>query len=49
MLAWGGNEFGQIDVPTDLGPVKQVAAGYHHSVALKSDGTINVWGDNYYG
>ncbi len=26
-----------------------VAAGYHHSVAMKPDGTIWAWGDNQYG
>ena len=26
-----------------------VAAGYDHTVALKSDGTVMTWGYNYYG
>ncbi len=26
-----------------------IAAGYFQSVALKSDGTVVVWGDNTYG
>jgi len=26
-----------------------VAAGYYHSLAIKADGTLWAWGDNYYG
>jgi alpha-tubulin suppressor-like RCC1 family protein len=26
-----------------------IAAGYEHSVALESDGSVWAWGDNYYG
>jgi alpha-tubulin suppressor-like RCC1 family protein len=29
--------------------VKAIAAGYDHSMALKSDGTAWAWGDNHYG
>jgi uncharacterized delta-60 repeat protein len=26
-----------------------IAAGYYHSLALRADGTVVAWGDNYYG
>ncbi|MBN8459853.1 MAG: cadherin-like beta sandwich domain-containing protein [Verrucomicrobia bacterium] len=29
--------------------VIEIAAGYHHTLALCSDGTVAAWGDNWYG
>jgi hypothetical protein len=29
--------------------VVAIAAGFNHTVALKNDGTVVAWGDNYYG
>jgi alpha-tubulin suppressor-like RCC1 family protein len=29
--------------------VTKIAAGYEHALALKSDGTVWAWGDNFYG
>lgn len=46
VIAWGENQYGQCDVPTDLGPVTQIAAGSGHSLALQADGTLVAWGDN---
>ena len=48
VTAWGGNTYGQCNVPTNLlsGKVMAIAAGATHSVALKNDGTVVVWGDN---
>jgi Domain of unknown function (DUF5011)/Regulator of chromosome condensation (RCC1) repeat/HYR domain len=46
VVAWGNDDGGQIDVPADLGDVMGVAGGYHHSLALKADGTVVAWGDN---
>jgi hypothetical protein len=45
VLAWGLNDHNQINVPPDLHDVKEVAAGMWHSVALKKDGTVVIWGD----
>lgn len=57
VVAWGagktntGNsgyfaaEWGQSIVPWSLSNVVAISAGGHHSMALKSDGTLVVWGD----
>ena len=59
--SWGYNNKGQIGNGTitvnELSPVQatgltgvvSVAAGYEHTVALKSDGTVWTWGYNNYG
>jgi hypothetical protein len=45
-VAWGVNNDGQTNVPAGLTNLAQVAGGWHHSVALKTDGTVVAWGDN---
>lgn len=45
VLASGGNDRGQIDVPSGLRDVVEIAAGYVHSVALREDGTVVTWGN----
>jgi Regulator of chromosome condensation (RCC1) repeat len=59
--SWGRNTFGQLGtgavglskspqlVSGISGTVTQVAAGWSHSLALGSDGTVWAWGDNQYG
>jgi alpha-tubulin suppressor-like RCC1 family protein len=61
MWGWGENIYGQLGdgtrVPQRAAPVcsvpgtnwKQVATGEAHSVALKRDGTLWSWGDNWAG
>ena len=43
-MAWGYNESGQCDVPAPNADFVAVAAGFFHSLGLKSDGTIVAWG-----
>jgi len=56
-MAWGYNDYGQLSdgttmdryTPrrvTGLTGVATVAAGQHHSLALKGDGTVWTWGVN---
>jgi alpha-tubulin suppressor-like RCC1 family protein len=59
--AWGSNSDGQLgngstggssDTPgqvSSLTDVKDVAAGGRHSLALKNDGTVWAWGNNFFG
>lgn len=44
---WGGsNEFGEHNVPVDLGAVIQVSMGEGFVVAVREDGTVRGWGKN---
>jgi hypothetical protein len=43
---WGRNFEGQCNVPSSLGPVVSIAAGYSHSVALSASGRVVAWGFN---
>ena len=44
--AWGLNNEGQCNVPANLGPCNAIAAGYYHTVALRTDGIVRAWGAN---
>lgn len=45
VVAWGDNSSGQTSAaPVDTN-YTAIAAGYNHSLALKSDGTVVAWGD----
>ena len=58
---WGGNSYGQLGVnsTTDIyTPVttllggtnwKSISCGYYNTSAIKTDGTLWTWGNNYYG
>ena len=34
------------DVPNDLGPVSSISAGLSHTCAIKTDGTVQRWGQS---
>jgi len=47
--AWGLNDFGQCNIPADLGVCTQIAGGKNHTIALRVDGTVRAWGWNQEG
>ena len=46
IVGWGSNSDGQTTIPNGLNNVVQIASGYYHNLALKSDGTVVAWGSN---
>ncbi|HUJ10125.1 MAG TPA: fibronectin type III domain-containing protein [Verrucomicrobiae bacterium] len=49
VVGWGDNEAGEAMPPAGLTGVVAIAAGGHHSLALKSNGTVVGWGTNRFG
>ncbi len=49
VAAWGNDQYGQCQVPSDLANVVEVAVGYAHTLALQDDGTVLAWGADYSG
>lgn len=49
LAAWGMNLDGQATTPLVLGPVRAIAGGSFHSVAVRADGSVAAWGKNDYG
>jgi len=46
VLIWGGNDKGQINVPSDLAAATQISLGSEFAIALLRDGTVSGWGAN---
>lgn len=46
---YSDNDYLSISKVPDLESVKSVACGEHHTVVLRSDGTVLTWGDNKHG
>jgi len=59
VVAWGAgsfvshppdrNNYGQSIVPTSLTNATYVVGGWRHSLAIKTDGTLQAWGDDTVG
>ena len=49
VLTWGDDNSGQGDLPSSLGPVAAIAAGFDSSLALQTNGTVVAWGYNFEG
>lgn len=46
VAAYGDNTYGQCDVPDFTTPISRIAAGEGFSLALRSDGLLEFWGDD---
>jgi alpha-tubulin suppressor-like RCC1 family protein len=49
IVGWGYNVYGDATGPTNLTNAVVVDAGYYHSLALKPDGTAQLWGTSALG
>ena len=49
VVAWGFNDYSQLDVPRGLSNVIAIASGDDHGMALKDDGTVATWGKPWTG
>jgi hypothetical protein len=49
VVAWGVNDYGQLDIPADLNGVTAISTDGVNTIALKHDGTVVGWGRNDYG
>ena len=50
VYAWGrGGDAGQTAVPGDATNIITIAVGYSHALAVKSDGTVEAWGQAFLG
>ena len=49
IVAWGGNHRGQCDVPSPNDCFVDVAAGWGHSLGLRTDSSIVAWGFEWIG
>jgi len=48
-FGWGLNNYGETTVPASATNVLAVCAGANHSVALRADGRVVIWGDDSVG
>ena len=48
-MAWGRNNYGQLDVPTTATQVMALAAGRDHTLGLRADCSVVGWGRNDFG
>ena len=46
LVCFGDKSFGKCDVPTNLGPVLAVSAGFQHTCAVRADGHLVCFGCN---
>ena len=45
-IVWGDNSSGQLNIPSNIGTIKQISCGKKHIIAIKSNGDVVSWGLN---
>lgn len=48
LYCWGESEFGELDIPEDLGKVTQVSTADRYTCAIKTDKSLRCWGNDGY-
>ena len=49
VIGWGYNQYGQLNMPSDLGACTAIAGGFQNTFAIQANGTVRAWGNNNYG
>jgi choice-of-anchor C domain-containing protein len=46
LRCWGRSEFGQLNIPADIGPISQLSTGHAHTCVITTSQMLRCWGWN---